>query len=359
MRKDKKNDDVDEAMEARLEAELMTPAYRAKRAEFSSLPPQENMDADESRFLRSKQRIPARRRGGKKIQILRWVKISGAVLAVAGVVTLGWATRNFLRHDARFHLPGSAAIEVEGTQVVTRPEVVRAFATDIGRSVFTIPLEARKAQLEQIPWVHTAAVMRLWPNRLRVAIVERSPIAYMREGNAIRMVDADGVVLAMPTGGMTQSSFPIVTGVESAAASGATADAVTPAEQRAQKMHLYLQFMSALDAGGAKNSQTVSEVNMADSEDIRAVITDGASDVQVHFGDSDFLARYQAFVAHRAEWLRQYPKLASVDMRYGRQVVLKMTSGTGADATGQDTTANLTASDAMTNAAASAGKGTH
>jgi cell division protein FtsQ len=152
-----------------------------------------------------------------------------------------------------------------------------------------------------------------------------------------------------------------VTGLESTVTAGPAVDATAPAVQRAEKMHLYLQFMSALDAGGARNSQAVSEVNMSDTEDIRAVITDGTSDVLVHFGDSDFLARYQALVAHRAEWLHQYPRLASVDMRYGRQVVLKMApgdgTGDGVGATGQDATANLAGSNAA--APASAGKDTH
>ncbi|MGH9617524.1 MAG: hypothetical protein ACRD28_12350, partial [Acidobacteriaceae bacterium] len=31
---------------------------------------------------------------------------------------------------------------------------------------------------------------------------------------------------------------------------------------------------------------------------------------------------YQAYQAHLSEWLQQYPHLRSVDMRYGRQVVL-------------------------------------
>jgi cell division protein FtsQ len=45
----------------------------------------------------------------------------------------------------------------------------------------------------------------------------------------------------------------------------------------------------------------------------------------VHFGDSDFLARYRSYQQHLAEWRQQYPHLASVDMRYENQVVLDMT----------------------------------
>jgi cell division protein FtsQ len=50
----------------------------------------------------------------------------------------------------------------------------------------------------------------------------------------------------------------------------------------------------------------------------------------VHFGDGKFLERYREYEQHLAEWRAQYPKLASVDLRYQQQVVLEMQPGTSA-----------------------------
>jgi cell division protein FtsQ len=47
----------------------------------------------------------------------------------------------------------------------------------------------------------------------------------------------------------------------------------------------------------------------------------------VHFGEEKYLERYRQYQAHLAEWRTQNPKLASVDMRYERQVVLQMEPG--------------------------------
>jgi cell division protein FtsQ len=47
-----------------------------------------------------------------------------------------------------------------------------------------------------------------------------------------------------------------------------------------------------------------------------------------HFGEDQFLERYQRYKAHIGEWRQQYPKLAAVDLRYEQQVVLEMASGT-------------------------------
>ena len=59
------------------------------------------------------------------------------------------------------------------------------------------------------------------------------------------------------------------------------------------------------------------------------MVSSGGSDILVHFGDEDFLHRYQEFEQHLPEWKAQYPKLAAADMRYERQVVLEMQPGTG------------------------------
>jgi cell division protein FtsQ len=159
-------------------------------------------------------------------------------------------------------------------------------------------------------------VMRLLPDQLRVAIVERTPVAFVRLGNTIGLVDAQGVLLRLPAAAMAARhySFPVVSGIV----------ATDPLSVRAARMHLYQQFINDLDSGGSKVSTQLSEVDIADPEDIWALLPAQGNDIQVHFGDSDFLARYRSYQRHLPEWRQQYPHLASVDMRYENQVVLDM-----------------------------------
>jgi cell division protein FtsQ len=98
-----------------------------------------------------------------------------------------------------------------------------------------------------------------------------------------------------------------------------------PLPVRAARMHLYQQFIHDLDSGGTKVSSQLSEVDISDPEDVWALLPAQGSDIQVHFGYSDFLARYRSYQQHLAEWRQQYPHLSSVDMRYENQVVLDMT----------------------------------
>jgi cell division protein FtsQ len=111
-------------------------------------------------------------------------------------------------------------------------------------------------------------------------------------------------------------------------------------------MKIFERFTAELDSSGEKISQKLSEVDLSNPEDVRALIPDQGKDVLVHFGDTDFLNRYRRYEEHLAEWRSQYPALWSVDMRYERQVVLEMQPGS---AGASDTSA------AATGAAAAAG----
>jgi cell division protein FtsQ len=102
-----------------------------------------------------------------------------------------------------------------------------------------------------------------------------------------------------------------------------------PLSTRAARMAIFRRFMQELDSAGQKNSSTISEVDVSNPEDVKAVVSGGGSDILVHFGDEEFLHRYQQFEQHLPEWKQQYPKLAAADMRYDRQVVLEMQPGTG------------------------------
>src|SRR5439155_11621681 len=82
---------------------------------------------------------------------------------------------------------------------VTRAQVMEVMGADIGRNVFYIPLDQRQKQLEQIPWVESASVMRFAPDRIKISIHERTPVAFARVGSKIMLVDAGGVLMDLST----------------------------------------------------------------------------------------------------------------------------------------------------------------
>jgi cell division protein FtsQ len=273
-------------------------------------------DDDEEIVRRARRRAPVKRSIVPKGRAGRIVLALCALTALIGLTASILAVRSFFEHDPRFRIDGASSIQILGNSQVTRAELLAVFGGDIGRNIFFVPLAERRAELENLPWVKHATVMRLLPNQLRIAVVERAPIAFVRNGNRVGLVDEDGVLLDMPPAMMAarRYSFPVVAGI----------GPHTELELRVQRMQLYQRFVSALDADGSRSAEQLSEVDLSDPEDVRAVLPAAGSDILVHFGDENFAERYRSFQQHLPGWKRQYPNLASVDLRYQHQTVLEM-----------------------------------
>ena len=274
----------------------------------------------ETPFLRSQRRVPVRRRGGSRLfsrfgfgsRWIRLLKILVALVACGLIAIAALAVKSFLFQNRHFILQSTEGIRVSGNRVVTRSQATAFFEPDVSRSIFRVPLARRKAQLEGIKWVRSATIMRLWPNQIRINVVERTPVAFALDGNTVRLVDDQGILLDLPDAASRHYSFPVLGGMTSA----------DPLPIRAARIAIYLRFVNALDAQGGRISSTLSQVDVSDPEDVRAIFLGQTRQPLVHFGQSDYLARYQAYRSNLTAWLQEYPALRSVDMRYGKQVVL-------------------------------------
>lgn len=281
-------------------------------------------DAEAKPYLRSAGRVPVRasmlprNRAGRVFFGLSLAALL-VVLAVAG-----YAGFQFVVEDPHFRINTAGSIQTTGNSLIERSELIDVFGSDIGRNIFYVPLRQRQRDLEQIPWVEHAAVMRLLPDQLRVTVVERKPVAFVRRGNQIGLVDGSGVLLEMTPGLMAARhySFPVVTGIEDK----------DPLSTRAARMQIYARLMHELDGGQARLSDQLSEVDLSDPEDVRVLVSEQGSDVLVHLGSEQFLDRFNRYKNQLADWRVKYPHLASVDMRYDQQAVLEMAPGTSTEA---------------------------
>ena len=256
-----------------------------------------------------------------------WGRIAaagGLIVLLGGAIASAMATHSFILHDPHFIIPDSSAIEIAGNSHLSRAQLLSVFGGDVERNIFRIPLDDRRAQLESLPWIEHATIERLLPDHIRIAIQERTPVAFVRQGGHIGLVDANGVLLDFTSAdGVADKpenySFPVVLGISQS----------DPLSTRAARMHIYSEFVTDLDSTGENISTKLSEIDLSDPEDIRALVPDpvAGSEVLVHFGNDHFLDRYHSFQNHLAEWRQQYPHLASVDMRYDQQVVLDMQPG--------------------------------
>jgi cell division protein FtsQ len=272
-----------------------------------------DLDVDEqSPFLRGQKRISVRRGSlpKKAATRLTWGALAALVVLVCGLAIT--AVYHYGEHSWRFRVESSDDIEISGLGNVTRPQVMEVMGEDIGRNIFFIPLDQRQKQLQQIPWVETASVMRFVPNRIKIEIHERTPVAFVRVGSKILLTDASGTLMDLPAGSKKKFSFPVILGM----------NAGEPQSTRAPRMKIYNQLLSELDSEGAHYSQDLSEVDLSDSDDVKVLANDAGGEVLVHLGASDFLSRFKIYISHAQEWRQQFARLDSVDLRYEHQIVV-------------------------------------
>ncbi|MBC6402665.1 MAG: FtsQ-type POTRA domain-containing protein [Hyphomonadaceae bacterium] len=87
-------------------------------------------------------------------------------------------------------------IDVTGEGRLRETDVRRALGVAVGDHMFETDLKSAQKRIESIGWVDHAVVRRLWPNRIVVQIVEREPYALWQNGGLIKLVDAEGRVMA-------------------------------------------------------------------------------------------------------------------------------------------------------------------
>ncbi len=293
----------------------------ASAAEAESYRPELLAD-DEPRYLRRQKPVEIRR---KKFSGRGWPffrRLLVLTFVAAAVVTAAVYGTKFLLYSPMVQLVKPDQIELNGNHVVSREAVVQQFLHDRNRSVLRVPLEARRNQLEQIPWVESASVQRILPNRVRVELTERTPIAFARNGNELALIDAHGVILDRPRG--EDLHFPVVTGVSEDLAR----------EQREKRMQNYQEFLKDIDLVRGGSSQNVSEVDLSNPKDLRVVMTGLASAVDsqavtIHFGSSDFTGKYKMLVDNFTQWQANAGHVLSIDLQYSRQVVVNPDGNAG------------------------------
>jgi cell division protein FtsQ len=277
---------------------------------------------DEPRYLRRQKPVEIRRKkfGGKSASFYRRAFVFGVV--ATGLITAAALAGDFLYHSPQVALLKPEQIELSGNHVVSRDAVLQQFVRDRGRSVLSIPLDTRRSALEELSWVETANVQRILPNRIRVEITERTPIAFLRNGTELGLIDAHGVILDRPRGEDFQ--FPIITGLS---------DSVSR-EERGRRMLMYQQFLRDIDVVRAGSSDRVSEIDLSNPKDLRAVMTgiSSANDSQavtIQFGSADFGGKYRLVVDNFAQWQASNGHVRNIDLQYSKQVILNTDSSGG------------------------------
>lgn len=267
-------------------------------------------DAEREPSYRRRQKavVVSRRNSPALRRFLGWTGKAALLIVpvLAGLALLGW----YVMNSSRFELAGTDAVILTGNHFVSQAEVSAAIGGGAEPNLFRFSLDEARREVDSIPWVRSASLRRVYPNRLRVDITERKPIAFVNLGGGVKLVDKDGVTLEKPAD--VSFDFPVLTGIDSS---------MSLADRRA-RLALFDQFAQELKLRVNGAAWVVSEADLSDLADLKALLVEGRQTILVHFGDRDFGQRFDTFLALLPQVERATPSVDSVDLRYRGQVVV-------------------------------------
>ena len=244
------------------------------------------------------------------LRISLWAGVFGSV-AYAGM-----QVRSFMLSDPRFALEcaaGCKSIEIQGAVHSSLARINAVFAQDAGKSVFDISLAERRRHLLAIDWVRDATIARIWPDKIRVTIQERKPIAFASMPIAhsarhwLALIDDQGVLLSIPP--RTRFRLPVLSGI--------TEDQSEAVRQKR------IDAMQHLLADLGPQAKEISEINAATLEDMRVIATVEGHAVELWLGDQHYRSRYLNFINHYRQ-IREDSSQASIfDLRLDDRILVR------------------------------------
>ncbi|MEO7142360.1 MAG: FtsQ-type POTRA domain-containing protein [Bryobacteraceae bacterium] len=239
------------------------------------------------------------------------MRFTVAAALLVGALFALQSVERFLIQDPRFALlepadsgAGSPSLHLMGLHYTSKTQVMRVFAPDFDRSVYLLPLAARRRQLLAIDWVKDATIARVWPDQVTVRITERRPVAFVAlaagDGRSrMALIDRDAVILETPP--KSRFALPVLTGF-------AAGDSQPVRRERVRRMERLLTEVGPLGA-------RISEIDTTDRDNIRVTVDRGDRALVLLLGDRNFAPRLENFMNHYGEIQKRLPHAATLDMR--------------------------------------------
>jgi cell division septal protein FtsQ len=189
-------------------------------------------------------------------------------------------------------------VEVAGNRHIAKEELASATGLSAGAPLLEIKTNQVARRLETLPWVMDAKVERVIPSKLRITVVERTPIASVAAGGKSYLVDREGVVLK--EGGGLELSI-----------GGLPLKALTVGQR--VSLRQFKEVLTVLDGLEKSLRPKVKSVEATSVDRITLKLSDGTS---VLFGAAEKIdQKNYALTAIFAESVKEGTRLVSVDVR--------------------------------------------
>lgn len=100
---------------------------------------------------------------------------------------------------------------LRGAHQTAHDEVLDALGPIVGDSILHLSLDEARARIEELGWVRSAAVSRLYPDTISISIRERDPAAVWQIDGNLHLIDEAGAIIR-EVGAYEYSNLPLIVG---------------------------------------------------------------------------------------------------------------------------------------------------
>jgi cell division protein FtsQ len=204
-------------------------------------------------------------------------------------------------------------ISVRGNERLSSGEVLALVDGLRGQNILTVNLDEWQQRLLASSWVEQAHVRIVLPSRVEIRVHERRAIGIGRLSNSLYLVDASGVIIDEYGLNYSELDLPIIDGLASRPATGASA----VDEPRAR---LAARVMAALESRPDLAGR-VSLIDVSDAHDA-VVMLDGDT-VMLRLGEEEFVDRIQEYIDLAPALRERVADIDYVDMRFDQRLYVR------------------------------------
>jgi cell division protein FtsQ len=204
-------------------------------------------------------------------------------------------------------------ITVHGNERMSRGEVLAILDGLRGRSMVTADLESWRQKLLNSPWVADAAIRRVLPGTLTVAISERQPMGVGRIRDVLYLVDQQGAIIDEYGPNYAELDLPIIDGLAAAPTTGGT---LVDEARAALAARVLSDLHQRPDLAGR-----ISQIDVSDPRDAVVILKGDTALVRV--GEDRFADRIQSYVDLRPALRDRVPSIDYVDLRFDERVYVR------------------------------------
>jgi len=206
-------------------------------------------------------------------------------------------------------------VEVEGSQKIPKETILSLGGFEEMPNLFSLKLKGIVKKLESHPWIEHVQVRKLFPNKIRIQIVERKPIALLQL-EELYYLDANGLIFSQVED-KDEYNFPVLTGLTRVALEKDSVEAKCLIMKA-------LEFLRIANKEKVFPPEEISEIHMEKTYGIHCFTkTQG---IEVKFGWDHFGEKLRRFSIIWSDLQKRGISVVSIDCRDLKRMVVKKSS---------------------------------